>query len=87
MAKFLLSLLGEMEEFNKPSAGTSTHAPEQTNLNYTNWKANTFVVVYLVAQATLQQPPHVSLFPSMEESAWWNVQIVGHAKDYLFRNE
>ena len=75
------SLVGEVDEFNKPSASTSAHALEPTNLNYTNWKANTFAVVYLVAQATFQQAPHVSLFPSMKESASWNVQIVGHAKD------
>ena len=37
MAKFLLSLVEEMEEFNKPSAGTSTREFEQTtNLNHAN---------------------------------------------------
>ena len=84
MSKFLLSFVGEVDEFIKPSAGTSTHALEPTNLNNTNWKANTFVVVYLVAQATLQQAPHASLFSSKEELTSWEVQTADPPKDYLF---
>ena len=35
---------GGVKEFNKPSVGTSTRELEQTNLNNSNWKTNTFVV-------------------------------------------